>query len=118
MRKFALTWPVALSLVLVLLALGLADCSGGGGGGDSKGGPVDRYSALRGTCFVGDVPAAGVSVTVDGKSAVSGADGRYEIRGVASGTHTATASYGGRTVSITLTWREGEYTKNDWGPKF
>ena len=107
MKKFAL-------VLAVLAALALTACSGGGGGG---GGGDVKYTALRGTCYVNGVATAGVTVAVGDKSAVSDGDGKYDIRGIATGTYTCTATYGAKKASITLSWREGEYTKNDWSPQ-
>lgn len=102
-------------LAVLMAALALTACSGGGGGGG--GGGDMKFTALRGTCNVNGVATAGVTVTVGDKSAVSDSDGKYDIRGVATGTHTCRAVYGSRSASITLSWREGEYTKNDWSPQ-
>lgn len=107
---------MALALMLALAVM-LVACGGGGGGGDEAGPGEFKYTSLRD--LVGRTPpGTRISIEGTGLSTVVGADRKYEIRNVPNGTYRCTAvAPNGRRDGITLTWKPGEYTKNDWYPR-
>ena len=90
MRKSG-SWRIAGLLLAALVIVTVAGCGGGGGGGTpptpaqtgSVSGEIKNfYPPYQGL--------GGVTVTVDGQTAVSDANGLFQVTGVSPGRHTVT----------------------------
>lgn len=101
--------PVALLAAGFLLA-----CGGGGGDGGSGPSPTVSLSGVVRNATSGSV-LAGATVTVGGRSAVSGADGRYQLDGLGRGTLRVQATRSGFDPYVADVPADGPAATHDIG---
>jgi hypothetical protein len=76
----------AIAVTAVILGLLLTGCGGGDGGGGTETGKVGSVTGLI-LDYLTSSPLGNVTVTIDGKSAVTDGNGRFTVNDIRKGKH-------------------------------